>query len=239
MSYEYYDGSVFECAEIKKVDMIVNTVNCKGFMGAGLALEFKLRYPDMFQNYQKKCADNRIKTGQLDLYTTDEIIILNFPTKDDWKHPSKMIWIEKGLQQFIKQYPHYPIQSVAFPKLGTNNGGLAWDEVKKQMEKYFSNVQDLKIYICLDASEPRGIEANMLTIVNGLTNEQLKKIGLRDKAIENFLNQSPFKRFFLISKVQGIGSKLYEKLHHYCYQRSLKQKDEISEEHSHEQLSIF
>lgn len=239
MSFEYYDGSVFECADIKKVDMIVNTVNCKGFMGTGLALEFKLRYPRMFQEYQKKCTDKQIKIGQLDLFAATHVKILNFPTKDDWKHPSKMTWIVKGLQQFVEQHSSYCIQTVAFPKLGTNNGGLHWGEVKKQMEKHFDKIPDLKIYICLDSAEPKGLEGSMLTIANSLTDERLKKIGLNTRAIENYMGQLPFKRFFLISKVQGIGSKLYEKLHNYCYQHALKQQEEGTEEKDHEQLSIF
>jgi O-acetyl-ADP-ribose deacetylase (regulator of RNase III) len=238
MSYEYYDGSVFECAELNQVDMIVNTVNCKGFMGAGLALEFKLRYPVMFEDYESKCSNKKIAVGQLDIYDASEVKILNFPTKDDWKKPSKMIWIEKGLQFFVENYSQYHIRSVAFPKLGTNNGGLLWSEIRSLMEQHLGSIPDLRIYICLDSSEPRGTEASMLTIANQLTNTELKNLGLRASVIENYKNESPFKRFFLISKVQGIGSKSYEKLHNYCYQNGLKNADG-NDENNNEQLSFF
>jgi O-acetyl-ADP-ribose deacetylase (regulator of RNase III) len=237
MSYDYYEGSVFECSEFNNVDVIVNTVNCTGFMGAGLALEFKLRYPDMFEDYEKKCLNNHIQVGKLDIFSNDSAKILNFPTKNDWKRPSKMTWIEKGLQFFVEQYSQYNIQSIAFPKLGTSNGGLHWSEVKVLMEKYLKDISDIKIYVCLDGSEPKGIEATMLTIVNQMTYVELKKIGLRATAIENLENSAPFRRFFLVSKVKGLGSKSYEKLHYYCYHKAFKNED--NEGNDNEQLSLF
>lgn len=237
MTFEYYKGSVFECAEIHCVDMIVNTVNCKGFMGAGLALEFKLRYPAMYEQYKKRCENGLIKVGQLDFYEEAGMKILNFPTKDDWKKPSKIDWIKQGLLYFYNHYKEYGIQSIAFPKLGTNHGGLNWTEVKDYMEKCFAEIHDLKIYICLDESDPQGVEGEMLNILHKLDEEKLKELGLRTPAIENLIESKPFKRFFQVGKVQGLGTRSYEKLHHYCYIMATETRNDQPDDN--EQLSLF
>lgn len=86
---------------------LVNTVNCVGVMGAGIALEFKLRYPEMFVRYVQHCRSERIDIGKLWLYKPpqpDKQWVLNFPTKRDWKHPSKVEYLQKGLQRFVETY---------------------------------------------------------------------------------------------------------------------------------------
>ena len=105
-------------------DVIVNTVNCVGVMGAGIALECRLRYPDMYVKYKSLCKRNLIEVGKLWLYKSDEKWILNFPTKRDWKFPSKAEFIHKGLQKFIEVYEQKDIQSIAFPMLGADKGGI-------------------------------------------------------------------------------------------------------------------
>lgn len=220
MSYNYYPGSVFECAEENKIDTIVNTVNCKGFMGAGLALEFKLRFPEMYVDYEEKCSKREIKVGSVDLYYSQSTNtkILNFPTKDDWKQPSRIQWIERGLSDFRDSYKSFDIKSIAFPKLGTSNGGLEWNQVKSIMERYLSGIDELEIFVCTDEKVPSGTEGRMLEIVNSLSKDTLKRIGLRANAIDSLKKNVPVKRFFMISKVDGIGVKSYESIHRYCYQ---------------------
>ncbi|OZM57094.1 hypothetical protein CIB95_08965 [Lottiidibacillus patelloidae] len=216
--------------------MIVNTVNCKGFMGAGLALEFKLRYPEMFEDYKEKCSDGLIKVGNLDIYENEEIKILNFPTKDDWKRPSNINWIKMGLLYFYNNYKKFGIHTIAFPKLGTKNGGLDWEEVKDLMERCFANLDELTVYICLDNSTPKGTEGKMLSILNNLTDKELNELGLRANAIENLKNNLPMKRFFQLSKIKGLGTKSYKKLHAYCYK---KVTDTDNGDEAFKQLSIF
>jgi len=104
-------GSIFD----SNCQVIVNPVNCKGFMGKGLALEFKYRYPDMFEDYKKNCAENKIKIGKLNLWKKSKPWIINFPTKDDWKYPSQIEYIEKGLQFFIAHYKEWQITSMQPP----------------------------------------------------------------------------------------------------------------------------
>ena len=110
----YQKGNIFD----SHTHVIVNTVNCKGVMGKGLALAFKQRYPEMVPVYQQECKTGKLRIGRPSLYKASTPWILNFPTKDHWRPPSKLEYLEKGLEYFIKHYKKAGIQSIAFPKLG-------------------------------------------------------------------------------------------------------------------------
>jgi len=151
MAYiRYQKGDIFD----SKAQVIVNTVNCKGVMGKGLALAFKQRYPDMFPVYQQECKTGRLRIGKPTLYKQSTPWILNFPTKNDWKLPSKLEYLEKGLEYLVDNYKKAGIKSIAFPKLGAQNGKLLWDEVGPLMARYLSQVDiDVYIYIAEDDKE--------------------------------------------------------------------------------------
>jgi O-acetyl-ADP-ribose deacetylase (regulator of RNase III) len=131
---KFIKGNIFNT----KAQSIVNTVNCVGVMGKGIALVFKLRYPKMFDLYSEYCKNKRIGIGKLWLHKEEENApwVLNFPTKFHWKYPSKMEYVEKGLSKFVETYKDNGIASVAFPLLGTHNGGLDKQEVLSVMNKY-------------------------------------------------------------------------------------------------------
>lgn len=139
---QYQKGDIFD----SPAQVIVNTVNCKGVMGKGLALAFKQRFPDMFDVYQQECRSGKLRIGRPGLYKAGSPWILNFPTKDHWKFPSKMEYIEKGLEYFVANYKKAGITSIAFPKLGAQNGKLSWDEVGPVMAKYLSQL-DIDVYV--------------------------------------------------------------------------------------------
>jgi len=129
----YVRTNIFE----SRADVLVNTVNTVGVMGKGLAKEFKRIYPDMFESYQQFCEDGTLVVGKLQVYKTPNKWILNFPTKANWRSPSKLDYIEQGLKKFVEHYERLGIKSIAFPMLGCGNGGLSWEqEVKPLMEKY-------------------------------------------------------------------------------------------------------
>ena len=227
----YSYGTVFNVG----THAVVNTVNCSGVMGAGIALEFMLRYPAMFEDYADKCEDKRIKTGKVDYYKNEDAsIIVNFPTKWHFKYPSKLSWIEQGLQDFVKTYKNVGITSVAFPKLGTSNGGLNWNEVKMLMEKYLSNL-DIDVYICLDKKkEAEGVEKIMLDKFNSTSIEQLSSlVKLNAKQKENIQNRIPYNRFWKISETDSIGMKTYSMIFKHFYSEALGNSEEPV------QLSIF
>ena len=133
---------------------LVNTINCVGVMGKGLALEFKNRYPAMFDKYKSFCDKGVFKPGVLWIYKAEDgKWILNFPTKIDWKNPSKIEYIEEGLKKFVEIWSEKGITSVAFPLLGCSNGGLNPDEVIPIMEKYLNQCEGLDVTI-YDHREP-------------------------------------------------------------------------------------
>ena len=121
---------------------LVNTVNRNGVMGKGIALQFKKKYPELFNEYRLACKRKQINNGGdiwiwdfIDLYKPRKVLC--FATKEDWWHHSKLEWIERGLEAFSKTYKMFGITSIAFPKLGCNNGGLDWEtQVKPLMFKY-------------------------------------------------------------------------------------------------------
>ena len=141
----YVVGSLFQ----SPAQVLVNTVNTVGVMGKGIAKEFKRIYPDMFRQYQALCEARRFSVGQLWLYKTPHKWILNFPTKQHWRQPSRVEYIEVGLQKFVDTYSARGITSVAFPALGCGNGELNWDsQVRPVMERYLNKLPvDVFVYL--------------------------------------------------------------------------------------------
>lgn len=128
-------GNIFE----SKSQTIVNTVNCVGVMGKGIAAEFKKRYPAMFREYKSLCNAGKVKLGEPYLYRDlTSVGILNFPTKGHWRSASRIQDIEDGLDYFVEHYEEWGIESVAFPPLGCGNGGLKWDDVGRLMYQKLS-----------------------------------------------------------------------------------------------------
>ena len=110
-----------------KAQTLVNTVNCVGVMGKGIALEFKNRFPDMYRDYVERCRRHDIKPGMPYLYRT--LVppqIINFPTKEHWKSVSSVRDIERGLERLLEHYKDWDVTSLAIPPLGCGNGQLEW-----------------------------------------------------------------------------------------------------------------
>lgn len=124
-------------------EFLVNTINTKGVMGAGLALEFRLRLPEMYYEYKEKCVREQIRIGEYWIYDKPNRMckkVLNFPTKQGFNHPSKIEYIEKGLQYFRDNYRQDHIKSIAFPILGTRHGKLQTTEVLDIMKQYLADL---------------------------------------------------------------------------------------------------
>ena len=141
----YVVGDIFESKDV----CIVNPVNTVGVMGGGLALDFKRKYPEMYEVYKKHCAENKLTVSTLMFYKpkNQERIICNFPTKIHWKNPSKLSYVESGLIAFVNYYKDFNITSASFPKLGCGLGGLNWElEVRPIMEHHLNKI-DIPIHI--------------------------------------------------------------------------------------------
>lgn len=138
---KYVEGNLLE----SDAQALVNTVNTVGVMGKGIALQFKNAFPSNYKIYRKACDNEELSVGKL-LITTEENlipekkIIINFPTKTDWRKPSEYSYIENGLVELRKYIVENNIESVAIPPLGAGNGGLDWQKVKILIEKYLSDL---------------------------------------------------------------------------------------------------
>lgn len=121
------------------VEALVNTVNTVGVMGKGIALMFKERFPENFRQYAAACKAGQVQTGAMFVTETRELDaprwIVNFPTKQDWRAPSKLEWIVAGLADLRRFLIEQQVQSVAIPPLGAGNGGLDWPVVREQIER--------------------------------------------------------------------------------------------------------
>lgn len=198
-------------------DCIVNTINCDGFMGKGLALEFALRYPELNDIYQDQCKKKQLHTGRVYVYNINGQCIINFPTKYHFKFPSKYEWIEQGLEHFISIYKELNIKSVAFPLLGAKNGELDPKIVIEMMEKYLSEI-DIDVFICY-SSELAGKEKEMLDSFKSSNLYTLQTIlNLRKPQLDSLLeNQKLINRFYEIINLPKIGIETYKKLFTYFY----------------------
>lgn len=117
-----------------ETEAIINTVNTKGIMGKGIALQFKEAFPDNYKLYVKACKDGTIDIGKLLITETNLLYpkyIINFPTKQHWRENSSIEYIDKGLTDLIQIIEKYKIKSISIPPLGAGNGKLEWQKVKK------------------------------------------------------------------------------------------------------------
>lgn len=143
---------------------LVNTVNCEGYMGKGIAYQFKMRFPEMNAEYVKQCKSHNLRPGTLHTYLESSKLIVNFPTKDKWREKSKMEYITSGLDALVTLIKEKQIFSIAIPPLGSGNGGLIWNEVKQVIIQKLSCLDEtVDIYIyepsrnyqVIPASEPQ------------------------------------------------------------------------------------
>ena len=139
----FVKGDIFN----SPAQVLTNTVNCVGVMGKGIALEFKIRFPKLFEDYKVRCEKELVKPGHPYLWEDDKVQVLNFPTKRHWKDESLIQDVEKGLKYLSTNFSKMGIQSIAMPALGCGNGGLSWEEVRPLFEKYLAPIPDLDVYI--------------------------------------------------------------------------------------------
>ena len=148
----YKAGDIFQ----EEADAIVNTVNCVGVMGRGIALQFKKQFPDNFRVYSKACKQKQVMPGKMFIHETCSQIgpkfIINFPTKRHWRSASRMEDIESGLQDLANVIANLDIKSIALPSLGCGLGGLNWNEVRTHIESALSHFSEVKIIVF----EPKG-----------------------------------------------------------------------------------
>lgn len=146
--------------DILKADAeaVVNTVNCVGFMGRGIALQFKQAYPDNFEQYERACARKEVEPGRMLVVETGQLTnpryIINFPTKRHWRGKSRIEDIESGLRALVAEIERLGIRSVAVPPLGCGLGGLQWSDVRPRVERAFEALPDVRVLLYAPSGAP-------------------------------------------------------------------------------------
>ena len=137
-------------------EALVNTVNCVGIMGRGIALQFKKVFPENFKCYKDACDKKEVQPGKMFVYDLNSIgnprYVINFPTKRHWRGKSRMEDIEAGLRTLVEEVCKREIHSIAIPPLGCGLGGLNWADVRRKIEKAFQNLTDVRVLLY----EPKG-----------------------------------------------------------------------------------
>lgn len=151
----YKTGDLFN----DHAEAIVNTVNCVGVMGRGIALQFKKRYPENFKAYEAKCKLGEMVPGRVFVFEVNSITnpkyIINFPTKRHWRGASRIEDIESGVIDLVKAIKAYDIKSIAIPPLGSGLGGLEWSLVKSKIEAVLVGIEGVEINVYEPTGAPK------------------------------------------------------------------------------------
>lgn len=218
-------GNIF----VSQAQTCVNTINCVGVMGAGIAFEYRLRYPGMFQHYRLLCEQGEIDIGKLWIYKAADRWVLNFPTKKHWRNPSKEEFLHAGLEKFMATYKQRGISSVAFPLLGAQMGGLSAERSLEIMLEHLDGCDiPVEIYrYSPSASDDlyEGFKSRFLE----LSSAQIKaSSGMRPQsiqAIRKALADDLYCQMSQLLRHQGVGEKTLEK----AYRLSRQVSDEVDE----------
>lgn len=132
-------------------DALVNTVNCVGVMGKGLALQFKQAFPENFRAYANACERGEVQAGRMHIHDNGGLVnprwIINFPTKRHWRDGSRLEDVASGLSALVADVQRLGIQSIAIPPLGCGLGGLDWNVVRPLIENAFVASPDVVVHL--------------------------------------------------------------------------------------------
>lgn len=152
----------FRTGDILRIDAeaLVNTVNCVGVMGRGVALQFKRAFPDNFKAYKAACDREQVQPGRMFIFETRNIsnpkYIINFPTKRHWRGKSRIADIETGLTALVGEIQQRDIRSIALPALGSGLGGLDWGMVRPRIEAALRAVEGVHAIVFEPGGSSRG-----------------------------------------------------------------------------------
>jgi O-acetyl-ADP-ribose deacetylase (regulator of RNase III) len=166
------------------VEALVNTVNCVGVMGKGIALQFKQAFPENFVEYEKACKNDQIRLGRVHVFPTGRLLnpkyIINFPTKGHWRAKSRLSDIKSGLDSLVDVISRLNIRSIALPPLGCGYGGLSWSEVEPLIEEKMGALQDVTVLLFGPHGAPKPDEMRVGTKRPNMTRGRALLIKLLD-----------------------------------------------------------
>lgn len=173
-------------------EALVNTVNCVGVMGRGIALQFKHVFPENFKAYAAACARGAVEPGRMFVFDTGELTlpryIINFPTKRHWRGKSRIEDIESGLKALVGEIRARGIRSIAIPPLGSGLGGLDWNQVKPMIERALAEVPDVRVEVFEPGGGPADARANRSTQVPRLTQGRAALVGLMNRYLAGLMD---------------------------------------------------
>ena len=213
MPYKELSGNLFNSS----AEALVNTVNCVGAMGKGIALEFRRRFPGMFEEYQQLCEQRLLRPGQIWPYKQSKPMVLNFAIKNDWHFPSRVEWIEECLSKFVANRERLAVSSVAFPWMGAMNGGIPIETIKSVMREHLENIPGLDIEVYeFDADAPDPLYRRLQNLVTQLSVKEFSDAGRFAKRtaskVYGAMDSAPPSLFRLIEVAElgaGTADKLY------------------------------
>lgn len=196
---EYKSGDILR----EDADALVNTVNCVGVMGRGVALQFKKAFPQNFEAYAAACKNNEVQPGKMFVFETGQLTapryIINFPTKRHWRGKSQLEDIEAGLQDLVARIRQYDIRSVALPPLGSGLGGLEWPEVKARIEQAMAPLEEVHVRVYEPEGSPAAEKMVHTRDAPKMTTGRAALIGLMDRYLRGLLD--PFVSLLEIHKL--------------------------------------
>ena len=178
----------------EEVEALVNSVNCVGVMGRGIALQFKKSFPENFKAYAAACKHKEVKPGSMFVFETGHLsgprYIINFPTKRHWKGKSRIEDIESGLAALVLEIKERNISSIALPPLASGLGGLEWQEVRQRIEEALNELPDVRIVVFEPGGGPVDEKVNRSTEVPRMTPGRAALVGLMDQYLRSLLDTS-------------------------------------------------
>jgi len=221
-----------------EAEALVNTVNCVGYMGKGIALQFKQAFPDNFIAYQKACKAKQVEPGKMFIYKTGQMFnpkyIINFPTKRHWRGKSKLEDIRSGLAALVGDVKRLGIHSIAVPPLGCGLGGLKWQTVRKEIEKAFARAPEVRVLLYAPMGAPDAKKMPVRTARPKMTTARALFIKLMDQYLVMAYRLTLLEIQKLAYFLQEAGEPLrlkYEKGHFGPYAVNLNKVLEIMEGH--------
>jgi len=196
---KFVTGNLFN----SNAEAIVNTVNCVGIMGRGIALQFKKQYPNNFKAYEKACKQGEVVPGKMFVFEMNQLInpryIINFPTKRHWRGASRIEDIEAGLVDLAEVVRKLRIASIALPPLGSGLGGLEWNLVRSKIETALKGLTgvDIEVYMPSDTVAAEQIVKN--TVIPNMTPGRAALVCLTQRYLGGLLD--PFVTLLEIHKL--------------------------------------
>jgi O-acetyl-ADP-ribose deacetylase (regulator of RNase III) len=193
-------------------EALVNTVNTVGVMGKGIALMFKEAFPENFRAYAAACNKGQIELGRVFVTERQDWVggprwIVNFPTKKHWRHPSKIEWIEEGLEDLKRFIVEQDVRSIALPPLGSGNGGLDWRDVRSRIETALGSLSDVTVIVYEPTEKYQSVAKReglqKLTPARALVAELVRRYWIL--GIECSLLEIQKLAYFLERKIEAFG----------------------------------